>query len=100
MTATATITANEVLDKVIHCVECGHDFTWTAGEQQFFRERGYKYAPKRCKDCKRQTAKGTRIKVETAVTCDDCGQPTTVPFKPNNGKPVRCRSCFDKRKVS
>jgi CxxC-x17-CxxC domain-containing protein len=28
------------------------------------------------------------------VICADCGQATTVPFKPNGSKPVLCRDCF------
>ncbi|MGD0028377.1 MAG: CxxC-x17-CxxC domain-containing protein [Candidatus Bathyarchaeia archaeon] len=30
------------------------------------------------------------------VICTDCGQTTTVPFKPTAGKPVYCRTCFSK----
>ena len=30
------------------------------------------------------------------VKCTDCGQATTVPFKPTEGKPVYCRTCFSK----
>ena len=30
------------------------------------------------------------------VTCTDCGNATTVPFKPTVGKPVYCRTCFSK----
>jgi CxxC-x17-CxxC domain-containing protein len=28
------------------------------------------------------------------ATCASCGAQTTVPFKPMNGRPVRCRPCF------
>jgi CxxC-x17-CxxC domain-containing protein len=28
------------------------------------------------------------------VICDQCGQATQVPFKPNGSKPVLCRDCF------
>lgn len=31
------------------------------------------------------------------VTCSDCGQPTQVPFRPTEGKPVYCRECYAKR---
>ena len=30
------------------------------------------------------------------VKCTDCGNATTVPFKPTPGKPVYCRTCFSK----
>lgn len=35
---------------------------------------------------------------ETEITCDDCGEKSTVPFKPTKGRPVYCKSCFEKRK--
>ena len=30
--------------------------------------------------------------------CSDCGDECEVPFKPTQGKPVYCRSCFAKHK--
>ena len=30
------------------------------------------------------------------IKCTDCGNTTTVPFKPTPGKPVYCRTCFSK----
>jgi DNA replicative helicase MCM subunit Mcm2 (Cdc46/Mcm family) len=39
-------------DQHLTCSDCGHDFVWTAKEQEFFRENGYQ-PPKRCKDCRR-----------------------------------------------
>ena len=30
------------------------------------------------------------------IKCTDCGNMTTVPFKPTPGKPVYCRTCFSK----
>ncbi len=37
---------------------------------------------------------------QTEITCDDCGEKSTVPFKPTKGRPVYCKSCFEKRKKS
>ena len=31
-----------------------------------------------------------------AAVCHTCGVDTTVPFKPTQGRPVLCRSCFQK----
>ena len=28
------------------------------------------------------------------TVCNDCGLPTTLPFRPNQGQPVYCRPCF------
>ena len=38
-------------DKVIICAECGNDFTFEAGEQQFFKNKGL-IEPKRCPACR------------------------------------------------
>jgi CxxC-x17-CxxC domain-containing protein len=32
------------------------------------------------------------------VTCDDCGTITEVPFEPRAGRPVYCRSCYERRR--
>ena len=38
-------------DKTLTCVECGKPFVWTAGEQAFYAEHGFRQ-PKRCKECR------------------------------------------------
>ncbi len=38
-------------DKKIKCIDCNKDFIFTAGEQEFFEEKGYS-EPIRCKDCR------------------------------------------------
>lgn len=98
----------EFQDKVLKCVDCGQDFTFTAGEQLFFHDKQFKNEPKRCKMCKskRQATapapgNGTQhaySKVETRTTCSGCGKETTVPFKPTQGRPVFCRQCFTEQK--
>ncbi len=32
------------------------------------------------------------------ATCSDCGKECEVPFKPTQGKPVRCQDCFRKNR--
>ena len=44
-------------DQHFTCADCGHDFVWTAKDQEFFREKGYQQ-PKRCKDCRRAKKQG------------------------------------------
>jgi len=39
-------------DQHLTCADCGHDFVWSAREQEFYREKGFQQ-PKRCKDCNR-----------------------------------------------
>ncbi len=39
------------MDKTITCRDCGEAFTFTAGEQAFYQERGYS-EPQRCANCR------------------------------------------------
>ena len=36
-------------DKTLVCKECGKEFVFTAGEQEFYAERGFQSEPQRCK---------------------------------------------------
>lgn|SRR5215469_10112170 len=97
----------EFHDKVLKCAECGSEFVFTAGEQMFFADKGFKNEPKRCKPCKTARAQGgpsTGVaanvqRVETKTVCSQCGKETTVPFKPTQGRPVYCRECFQQRRT-
>ena len=99
------VASSEFHDQKINCVDCGEKFIWTAGEQVFFHEKGLKNPPKRCKSCKQAKNErlaaisashhaGVRQRIEVTVVCAQCGQQTTVPFYPSQGRPVYCRSCF------
>jgi CxxC-x17-CxxC domain-containing protein len=96
----------EFHDKVLKCAECGSEFVFTAGEQMFFADKGFKNEPKRCKPCKTTRAQGVAVsgaapnaqRVETKTVCSQCGKETTVPFKPTQGRPVYCRECFQQRR--
>lgn len=46
-------------DRSIACVDCGQEFTFTAGEQEFYAQRGFTESPKRCPSC-RQIRKAQR----------------------------------------
>ena len=46
----------EFHDRVLKCSECGAEFVFTAGEQMFFADKGFKNEPKRCKGCKAKRA--------------------------------------------
>ena len=92
-------------DVSILCVDCGKEFTWTAGEQTFFRDKQLQNPPKRCKECKQAKnerlaaitaaqASGVKQRIEVSVNCARCDAKTTVPFYPSQGRPVYCRSCF------
>jgi CxxC-x17-CxxC domain-containing protein len=99
----------ELQDKQIKCRDCGNEFTFTAGEQEFYRQKGFEHAPTRCKHC-RETKKtsggggggggmgGGGSRDMFTATCSSCGAETQVPFNPTPGKPVYCRDCYQARK--
>lgn len=39
-------------DKTLVCKDCGAEFVWTAGEQEFYAQKGFQNAPVRCKACR------------------------------------------------
>ena len=45
-------------DKTLTCKDCGQDFEFTSGEQEFYTERGFS-EPTRCRAC-RQARKAER----------------------------------------
>ncbi len=40
-------------DKTLKCKDCGADFTFTEGEQAFYKEKGFENEPQRCPECRR-----------------------------------------------
>lgn len=39
-------------DRVLVCMVCGGSFLWTAGEREYYRDRGLS-DPRRCRHCRR-----------------------------------------------
>ena len=39
-------------DRPLQCLDCKNEFTFTAGEQEFYDRKGFKEIPKRCKPCR------------------------------------------------
>ncbi|MDD2429436.1 MAG: zinc-ribbon domain containing protein [Eubacteriales bacterium] len=85
-------------DKTLACRDCGQEFTFTAGEQEFYAEKGFQNEPTRCKDCRsshkasRNNNSGPR-EMHDAV-CANCGAATQVPFLPKNDRPIYCSECY------
>ena len=104
------------------CRDCGQDFIWTEGEQEFYAQRGLTNEPRRCPDCRRaRKAQGgggggyasgggggyssgggyggggydrpPRQMFDTI--CSQCGKETQVPFQPRGDKPVYCSDCYN-----
>lgn len=84
-------------DKTLTCKECSDPFTWSAGEQQFYKEKDLINIPARCPRCRgqRKAKLGLPERTITEVVCAECNQKTTVPFIPRNGNPVYCSACFE-----
>ncbi|HEV3279854.1 MAG TPA: zinc-ribbon domain containing protein [Terriglobia bacterium] len=93
-------------DKVLKCVECSGEFVFTARDQLFYAEKGFKNEPKRCKSCKsKRIEPGTDFsggrsgsRSITTTVCSQCGKETTVPFKLTQGRPVYCLQCYQQRR--
>lgn len=82
-------------DQKLTCEGCGCEFVFTAGEQEFYAEKGLTNIPKRCPDCRKARKQEKRKKLYDTI-CSKCAVPTKVPFKPIEGKEVFCRDCFKK----
>jgi CxxC-x17-CxxC domain-containing protein len=87
-------------DKTLVCRECGAEFVFTEGEQEFYKQKGLLHEPTRCTTC-RSERRRMRSDVDMGgpralypVVCAACGRDTEVPFQPRLGRPVYCRDCF------
>jgi CxxC-x17-CxxC domain-containing protein len=114
-------------DRTLTCRDCNQPFTFTAGEQEFYQQRGYT-EPQRCASCRAerkaqrdssgggggyssgsygggsssygQSSGGYSSGQRTMypATCSACGKQTEVPFEPSGSKPVYCRECYQSRR--
>jgi CxxC-x17-CxxC domain-containing protein len=90
-------------DKELYCKECGQKFLFSAGEQEFFAEKGFQNEPGRCPNCRARRRQGggrstaTKKREMHKTSCSRCGAETEVPFKPTGEKPVYCRDCYKTR---
>lgn len=114
-------------DRVLVCRDCGTNFTFTAGEQEFYASKGLMNQPSRCSGCRnnRRATTSTRGGFESEdegsgyvryghfasfggrtprqmhpTVCADCGQATEVPFVPRGDRPVFCSNCYSKQKAA
>ena len=105
-------------DKPLPCRDCGTSFLFTAGEQEFFAQKGFTNEPSRCPECRaanksrRGAVSGYRSgdysgssysserprREMFTATCTRCGQEAHVPFQPSGDKPVYCSSCFEQQR--
>jgi CxxC-x17-CxxC domain-containing protein len=103
-------------DKIITCRDCNQPFTFTAGEQEFYANKGLQNEPVRCPSCRsarkmNRTTEPDEGYVRYGVfasfggrtprqmhpaTCAECGMMTEVPFQPRGDRPVYCSACYTK----
>jgi CxxC-x17-CxxC domain-containing protein len=110
-------------DQTLTCRDCGQQFTFTAGEQEFYASRGLTNAPSRCPQCRAARKSqggyssgggggsdrgysggggggggyGDRAPREMyEARCDSCGGVARVPFVPRGNKPVYCSDCYSR----
>jgi CxxC-x17-CxxC domain-containing protein len=111
------------LDAILTCIECGEPFLFSGKDQEYFLTKDYA-SPTRCKPCRivhrqkldeaqkleeaNKSLKTAEAKspVDIVVTtepttqkrweiiCSKCGEPDTIPFMPQPGRPVHCRKCY------
>lgn len=93
-------------DVTLQCRDCGRDFVFSAGEQDFYASRGFTNSPTRCPECRAAHKAaggggGSRMhggerapRQMYTATCSSCGGEAQVPFQPRDDKPVYCNACF------
>ena len=61
-------------DKTLICKDCGNEFIFSAGEQEFYAEKGFVNEPQRCKECRfaRKAAAKAPREMHDAI-CASCG---------------------------
>ena len=94
-------------DKSLQCSDCGQEFIFTAGEQEFYASRGLQNEPRRCPECRRARKterygnNGYRSQRQMfPAICAECGKETEIPFEPHEDRPVYCSECYKKVRLS
>jgi CxxC-x17-CxxC domain-containing protein len=94
-------------DRILTCRDCGNDFTFSAGEQEFYASKGLTNTPSRCPNCRAARRGGQSTSSPRAprgeqyeAICATCGRPTSVPFIPREDRPVYCSDCFQAQRAS
>lgn len=111
------------LDKSLTCRDCGQQFLFTTGEQEYFSSRGFTNEPSRCPDCRAArkadrgngggqsgsyssggyssgggSSYGRAPREMHPAVCARCGKETQVPFLPRGDRPVYCSDCFSRER--
>ena len=81
-------------DKEIICRKCGSAFMWSAGEQEFFAEKGLTNIPSNCPICRKKKDVRHRFDKIYDIKCQQCGKASQSPFAPPDTNDVLCQDCF------
>ncbi len=92
------------LDKTLICKDCGQQFIWKSGEQEFFDVKGFP-PPTRCSECRKKRKEGrdqsgpqvSQSTTKHEIVCSKCGKIGQVPFTPRNPEGVLCAQCFEEQ---
>ncbi len=76
----------ELEDKVLLCRQCGKEFTFTRGEQEFYIKKGW-FQPNRCPQCR-----SARHEQDLRLVCSGCS------IELGKDDPVYCSECVDNLK--
>src|SRR6478672_1541761 len=57
-TITRSMRTMSYADKTITCRDCGMDFVFTSGEQEFYAQKGFTNEPTRCASCRQARKAG------------------------------------------
>ena len=106
-------------DKQFRCRDCGAEFVFSAGEQEFYLRKGLLNPPSRCPNCRalRRERQGGDADNDSRgagrslagngaprrqfyyAVCTECGGEARVPFQPRSDRPVYCSECFERVRV-
>lgn len=86
-------------DRILQCKDCGADFTFTAGEQEFYSQKGFTNEPKRCENCRDTKKNALKVREWFTTVCSECGGIAILPFQPYKERSVYCAECFRRRNV-
>ena len=54
-------------DQNLICEDCGKEFVFGAGEQEFYAQKGLQNTPKRCPECRKARKHKSKKKMHDAI---------------------------------
>ena len=85
-------------DKTLICRDCQKEFVFSAGEQEFYAEKGFDKGPVRCYECRKTRKLVHRPKMVYEIVCAACGKVDKITFEPRHDRAVLCNECYNKNR--